>query len=166
MAKETFDFEQFLETVNGSFKGFIQGLHNYLMKNDCKVTVEEKKSGFFASYKHGKSKKAIVNLLFRKQGLIVRIYGENANNYPDFLNSLPEEMVQSIESASVCKRLVHNTCSPKCSGYDFTIGKERFQKCRYSCFEFLVSKKNNPFIKSFIENEINERTSVYVNQEL
>ena len=91
--------------------------------------------------------------------MLVRIYGEYANKYPDFLDTMPEGMAQSIKNAGECKRLVHNTCSPKCTGYDFMMGNERFQKCRYNCFEFLVTDENNPFIKSFIENELKERTA-------
>ena len=157
MAKEKYSFEQFLETVDENNQTFIQNLHDYLTDNGCKVTFEVKKSGFFASYKHVKSKKSMVNLLFRKKGLLVRIYGENTGKYLDFLSTLPVEMMQSIENAAICKRLVDNTCSPKCSGYDFTIGDARFQKCRYSCFEFRVTDENNPYIKSFIENETKGR---------
>lgn len=153
-------FEQFLEAVDADHQAFILDLHNYLTDNGCKITLEEKKSGPFASYKHTKSKKSIVNLLSRKKGMLVRIYGENANNYLDFLNALPEDMVQAIAKASICKRLVHNTCSPKCSGYDVTIKGERFQKCRYGGFEFLITDESKPYIKSFVENELNERAAV------
>ena len=159
MAQEKPSFEQLLEAVDAQYQAFVLDLHNYLLNNGCKATFEEKKSGLLGSYKHTKSKKAVMNLLFRKNGLRVRIYGENAGKYLDFLNTLPDEMVQSISGASICKRLVHNTCSPKCSGYDVTIGGERFQKCRYGCFEFLVTDQSNPYIKSFVENEIKERAA-------
>jgi len=157
VAQEKISFEQFLEAVDANYKDFIQELHNYLIENNCKVTVDEKKSGFLASYKYGKPPRAAVNFLFRKAGMLVRIYGESINKYLNFLNTLPEGMVQSIENAGACGRLVNNTCSPKCSGYDFTIGSQHFQKCRYNCFEFPVTDRNNPYIKSFVENEINER---------
>ena len=159
MAQEKIGFEQFLEVVEAKYQDFIQDMHNYLLDNGCKEKIEEKKSGFLASYKHTKLKKSIANLLFRKKGMIVRIYGENANKYLDFLNTLPEGMLEAIDSASVCKRLVYNTCSPKCSGYDFIIGNEHFQKCKYNCFEFLVTEENNPYIKSFVEHELRERTA-------
>jgi hypothetical protein len=158
--KTKINFEQFLQAVDTNNQPFVQGLHNYLLNNGCKVTFEEKKSGLLASYKHTKSKKALLNFVFRKQGIIVRIYGENAYKYLDFLNTLPEEMVQSIADATVCKRLVYNECSLKCGGYDVTIGGERFQKCRYSGFMFLVTDKSIPFIKSFVENEITERNKI------
>ena len=162
MAKEKFSIEQFLAVVDASYKPFVQDLHNYLIDGGCKATVEEKKSGFFASYKHTKSKKSIVNLLFRKAGLFVRIYGENASKYLDFLNTLPGEMVQSIEESTACKKLIDpDSCSPTCpTGYDFTIGSKHFKVCRYSGFVFLVTNKSNPYIKSFVENEMKERMAV------
>lgn len=139
---------------------FVGDLHNYLMDSGCKVTFEEKKSGYLASFKCGKPPRAIANFVFRKDGMLVRIYGEHTGGYSDFLNTLPTEMVKSIESASLCKQLDHGGCSPKCRGYDFTIGSERFQKCRYNCFEFLVTSESSAFIKSFLENELRERAAV------
>ena len=157
MAQEKINFEQFLEAVDAENKPFVEDLHGYLTGKGCKVTFEEKKSGFLASYKFGKPPKALLNFVFRKNGMLTRIYGERISGYPDFLNALPTEMVQSIEKAGECKRLVHNTCSPKCTGYDFTIGSEHFQKCRYNCFEFLMTGESNPYIKSFVEHELKER---------
>lgn len=151
------NFDQFLETVDAQHQTFVLNLHNYLLENACKVTFEEKKNGFLASYKYGKPPKSVLNFLFRKNGMLVRIYGENIIGYADFLDTLPAEMEQSIDNSGECKRLVHNTCSPKCTGYDFTIRSKYFQKCRYCCFEFLVTNENNPYIKSFIENELKER---------
>ena len=153
-------FEQFLEAADPGYHAFVQDLHDYMLDNGCKVTFEEKKTSLLGSYKHTKSKKSVINLLLKKHGLLVRIYGENTGGYLDFLNTLPEEMVQSIEGSGTCKRLVQNTCSPKCTGYDFMIGGEHFQKCKYNCFEFLVTKESAPYIKSFIEHEIRERTAV------
>jgi len=160
MATEKFSFEQFLETVDTNYQVFVQNLHNYLLDNRCKITIEEKKSGFLASYKFGKPPRAMVNFLFRKTDMFVRIYGENISEYFNFLNTLPKEMVQSIDGAGECGRLVNNTCSPKCSGYDFTIGNEHFQKCRYNCFEFLVTDESVSYIRSFVENEINARLAI------
>ena len=160
MAQEKITFEQFIEAVEVDNKPFVQGLHDYMLTNGCKASFEEKKSGYLASYKYGKPPKAVMNFVFRKQGMLTRIYGERIGNYPNFLNTLPEGMVQSIDSAGVCKRLVHNTCSPKCTGYDFMIRDKHFQKCRYNCFEFLITDDNNPYIKSFIEHELKERGAV------
>ena len=160
MSQTKLNFEQFLEAVDPGYHTFVQDLHDYMLNNGCKATYEEKKTSLLSSYKHTKTKKSVINLLLKKPGLLVRIYGENTGGYLDFLNTLPEEMVQSIESSGTCNRLAQNTCNPKCTGYDFTIGDERFQKCKYNCFEFLVTKESAPYIKSFIEHEIRERVTV------
>jgi hypothetical protein len=77
------------------------------------------------------------------------------------MNTLPEEMIKAIGKSSVCKRMIDpNTCNSRCTmGYDFIIGSKRFQKCKNSSFMFLISDENNPYIKSFIENEVTERTA-------
>ena len=157
MAQEKINFEQFLEAVSEDNKPFVQDLHEYLIDNGCKVAFEEKKSGFLASYKVGKPQRALMNFVFRKNGMLTRIYGERISGYPYFLNTLPPEMAKSIDDAGICKRLVHNTCNPKCVGYDFKIGDKHYQKCRYNCFEFLMTDESKPYIKSFVEHEIKER---------
>lgn len=157
MAQTKITFEQFMETVDADNTPFVQNLHSYLIENGCKVTFEEKKSGYLASYKYGKPLKSVLNFVFRKEGMLTRIYGERINKYPDFLNTLPIEMVQHIQNAGICKRLVNNTCSPKCNGYDFIIADEHFQKCRYNCFEFLMTEVSRPYIATFVENELKER---------
>ena len=157
MAGEKITFEQFLQTVEAEYQAFVEALHSYLLENGCKVIFEEKKSGYLASYKYGKPPKSVANFVFRKNGILVRIYGEYIGGYPDFLNTLPSEMVQSIENAGICKRLVNGGCSPKCSGYDFTIAGKRLQKCRYNCFEFLVTNESESHIKAFVAHELKER---------
>ena len=159
MAKEIIDFEQFLSTVDSNYQEFTSNLHHYLINNGCKSKFEQKSSGLFISYKDGKSKKSIANLLFRKKGLMVRIFGENVRKYIDFMSTLPENMIKAIGKSSVCRRMIDpNACNPRCTmGYDFTIGDEHFQKCKNSCFMFLISDENNPYIQTFIENEVTER---------
>ncbi|MCL2839691.1 MAG: hypothetical protein FWE05_02875 [Defluviitaleaceae bacterium] len=155
MPKETISFTQFMEAVEADNKIFIQALHDFLMEKSCKLTIEEKKSGFMASYKY--NKKSIINFLFRKTGMLVRVYGENASKYPHFLDTLPEEMTQHIKDWGICKRLVHNTCNSRCAGYEFMLDNAFMQKCKYGCFDFHVTEGNNPYIQSFIEHEIKER---------
>jgi len=158
--KEKIIIEQFLDAVDAEHWPFVEEMHSYLLESGCKVTFEEKKSGYLASYKRGKPLRALANFVFRKNGMLVRIYGEHVGGYGDFLNTLPAEMVKSIEGASLCKQLDHGGCSDKCRGYDFAIGGERFQKCRYDCFEFLVTDQSSAQIKAFLENELRERAAV------
>jgi len=152
MAKEKITFEQFFEVVDAENKPFVQDLHNFMMVSGCKVSFEEKKIGYLASYKYGKPPKSVMNFVFRKHGMLTRIYGEHNNNYADFLNTLPAEMVAAIGNAGDCR-----PCSTKCKGYSFTIDDAHFQKCRYNCFEFLMTGETNPFIKSFVEHELQAR---------
>ena len=147
-------FDQFFEAVSTDNKAFVKQLHEYLLEIGCKVTFEEKKSGFLASYKYGKPPKAVMNFVFRKDGMITRIYGEEISGYSEFLNTLPHEMVQHIQGAGVCNRIVNNTCSPKCNGYDFEIAGVRYQKCRYNCFEFLMTEESKPYIMAFVQHEL------------
>jgi len=147
MAKIT--HEQFLEATNEDNKGFVQEIHDYLLENGCKAAFEEKANGYLASYKYGKPPRAFLNFLIKSHDTKARIYGENAGGYAEFLNSLPCEMVEQIEAASDCK-----PCSEKCSGgYRF----QNLRKCRYSCFEFLMTDASRPYIKGFIEQELAQR---------
>jgi len=159
MAQIKISSEQFLGAAAPDNQAFVQDLHNYLLGKSCKTSFEEKKTSLLASYKYGKPPKALINLLLRPRGLSVRIYGENTGQYLDFMQTLPAEMVASIAGAPICGRLVQNTCSPKCSGYDVTIGGQRLQKCRYGGFEFLVTDESSPYIEAFIEHEIKARTA-------
>lgn len=159
MAKEEIKFNDFLVSVEPDNQDFIRDLHDYLVDNDCKEKIESKSSGYFVTYAHGKTKKSVINLLFRKKGLIIRIYGENVGKYLGFINSLPPDMVKAINKAGVCKRLVNpDACNPRCTtGYDFVINGLRYQKCKNSCFQFDINSKNNPFIRTFCENEVTAR---------
>ena len=161
MAKEEIGFDQFLADVDPAYQNFIGGLHQYLIDNGCKAKVELKKSGNFVAYTHGKSKRSVANLLFRKKGLIARIYGEKAGRYLAFMDTLPDEMFFAIQKAPVCKRLINpENCNPKCSmGYDFVTRGAHFQKCKNNCFMFDVNEGNNPYIQAFLENEIRERAA-------
>lgn len=159
MTKETIPFENFLWDVEPRYLGFVNTLHELFLENACTFRIEQKSSGYLVSYIHSPSKKVILNFVFRKKGLIARIYGDHVNEYPAFMNQLPADMVRSVEKAPDCKRLKNpETCNPKCSmGYDFEMGNQHFQKCRYNCFMFTVSEENNPFILSFVENELGKR---------
>jgi len=157
MPSEKIVFEQLLEAVETEQQGFIEEIHNYLQENGCKSSYELKKNGPLASYKYGKPPRTLLNFIFRNGKILIRIYGENVNKYENFLSALPKEMVNSLRTSGDCGRLTKNTCSTKCSGYDFMIGAEHFQKCRYSCFELLVTEHNNPYIKQFINHELDER---------
>ena len=162
MAKAEYQFEDFLMNVDDNYKEFANKINEILLQNSYKVKIEAKASGFFVSYAHPKTKRSILNFLFRKKGLLVRVYADNCDKYSNVLNGMPQKIKAKIEKASVCKRLISpQECNPKCiMGYDFYIGDDRFQKCRYSCFELDVDSESIPFLHEFITSEIKERLIV------
>lgn len=154
MAAEKLGFQDFIGTVEGDASEFITELHRLLTEGGCKIEVKEAKSGYVVSYRY--DKKTIMNYVFRKKGMIARIYGNHVIDYMAFLDTLPDGMVKAIQDAPYCKRLLNpNDCNPKCAmGNDFILRGQREQKCRYSAFMFLLCEENNPFIKSFIMHEL------------
>lgn len=159
--KNEIPFDDFLNEVDPRYQEFVRELHEHLLGSGCKMKIELKSSGHLVSYTHTPSKKVILNFVFRKKGLITRIYGDNVSRYLTLMESLPSGMIQSIAKSPVCKRLLNpDDCNPRCSmGYDFEIHGERYQKCRYNCFMLDVNEENNSWIRSMIEHEIKERTT-------
>lgn len=150
-------FKDFMELVDPQHRDFVSEIDNYLTKNSYVVQVKPTSSGYLVSYITKKPKKTMINFVFRKSGIIIRIYASNVNKYLEFLDTLPEEMIDTMNKASVCKRLVNpDDCNPKCAmGYDFIVRGERYQKCRNSAFMFLLTEESNPYIMAFLEHEIN-----------
>ena len=155
-------YENFLNEVHPVYREAADQIHDYLLRSGCKIKIQPAKSGYVVSYSDPRTKKVAANFVFRKNGLIIRIYGENFNKYIDFLEELPAGMIKSMEKSAVCKRLIDpSKCNSRCGmGYDFTVKGVRFQKCRYGCFMFEINDENIPFIKAFVENEIRERIAV------
>ena len=159
MEKVKYQFEDFLSEVGADDREFVCKIHESLLHDDYRIKIECKASGLFVSYSHTKSKRSIVNFLFRKNGLFVRVYADHLGKYADFLNILPERMEKEIRKAPVCKRLINpEDCNPKCiTGYDFSIRDSRYQRCRYMCFQFAIHREAIPVLSKFIENERKER---------
>ena len=162
MNKKEFRYEDFLEEVNPIYRDFVNQTNEYLLQNDCKLKIELAKSGYLASYSYTKTKRVIANFVFRKNGLIIRIYGDFVNKYIDFIDTLPAGMIKAIDKAPACKRLIDPTkCNSRCTlGYDFTVKGSHYQKCRYNCFMFEVNDEHIPYITAFLENEIRERSAL------
>lgn len=151
---EKYTFQDFLDMVDEETQKFVSDLHEELTGHGCKAEVKSAKSGYVVTY--SLNKKAIANYVFRKKGLVARIYASRIIQYMDILDTLPDEMVQDIRKAPVCKRLIDPAaCNQKCSmGYDFILKGERQQKCRNNAFMFLLSKENKPFVKSLLLHEV------------
>lgn len=153
MMGEKDTFQDFLACVDGENREFVSDLHDELTKRGCKTEVKPAKSGYVVSYIL--NKKTIANYVFRKKGLLARIYAGHIAQYMELLEEMPDGMARSVQEAPVCKRLVDPAaCNQKCSmGYDFILRGERLQRCRNNAFLFLLNEESRPFIKSLLLHE-------------
>lgn len=151
---EKYTFQDFLASVDGENQKFVSDLHDELMQLGCKIDVKSAKSGYVVSY--SLNKKTIANYVFRKKGLIARIYAGHIAQYMEILDALPDSMVRSIQEAPICKRLVDPAaCNQKCSmGYDFILKGEHLQRCRNNAFMFLLDEESRAHVKSLLLHEV------------
>jgi hypothetical protein len=152
------NFDDFIMSVAPQYQGFAQEINSYLLQNGCMLKMAQAKNGLVVSYQHPAKKRVLMNFVFRKKGLVARVYGEHVGEYPGFLESMPDSMRASIQKAPPCKRFDDPPkCSPKCSGYVFSIDGTQYQKCRYNCFMYEVNDESIPFITAHIEKELAAR---------
>ena len=158
--RETYTFQDFLASVDGENQKFVSDLHDELTQLGCKIDVKAAKSGYVVSY--SLNKKTVANYVFRKKGLIARIYAGHIAQYMDVLDTLPDSMVRSIQEAPICKRLVDPAaCNQRCSmGYDFILKGERLQRCRNNAFMFLLDEESRPHMKSLLLHEVKAAAQV------
>lgn len=152
-------FDAFIEMVEPQHRGYVCELHELFTQNGCAAEIKPTRSGYLVSYKTMPSKKSIANFVFRKSGLLLRIYADCVNRYEPLLLSLPDSMLTAIQKATDCKRLTQTgACNSRCPmGYDFTIRGERYQKCRTSAFFFQVNEENEPHLRALLEQELAAR---------
>lgn len=149
-------FTAFLNTVDPRFHAFTIDLNELLLEHGYKFESKEAKSGYVISYIGKKSKRTLLNCVFRKAGMILRLYPTHLGAYEDFVSTLPDSMKQEIHKGSVCKRLVDpSACNSRCPmGYTFTMDGEQQIKCRYSAFFFLLNEESAPYLRQFVEKEL------------
>ena len=151
-------FDDFIISVVPHYQGFARSINDYMLNNGCALKITTAKNGFVVSYQHLAKKRVVMNFVFRKKGLVVRIYGDHVGEYPEFLEKFPETMKESIRKAPSCKRFdTPPKCNSKCGGYVFNLGNTQYQKCRYSCFMYVVDDERIPFITAHIERELAAR---------
>ena len=151
---EKYTFKDFLATVDGADQAFVSDLHDELTALGCKMDVKAAKSGYVVSYTL--NKKTVANYVFRKKGLIARIYAGHIIQYMEVLDTLPDGMARSIQDAPICKRLADPAaCNPKCSmGYDFFLKGEHLQRCRNNAFMFVLDEESKPYVKALLLQEV------------
>lgn len=161
MAAPELQFANFLLDVHPAQRQWVEDLHAFLLAQDCKAKLQMAKSGYVVSYVDGRGKRTLMNYIFRKSGLMVRLYGDHLNQYLDALAALPESMQKIMAKAPVCRRLVNPTdCNPRCqTGYDYTLGDAHYQKCRYSGLLFPVNEETEAALRTLVEREAALRTT-------
>ena len=159
MAAQKAGYEDFIAAVSDKDKEFVNEVNACMLENGCKLEVKPAKAGYVAAYKFLKTKKSIANFVFRKKGLMIRIYGDGIKAYEHIMDELNDGMAAEVKKASPCKRLLDAAaCSDKCvMGYDFMLKGERQQKCRYSGLMFTVCEQNNPHIMAIVRGELEQR---------
>lgn len=154
-------FEDFLKDVHPALIPAVADMNEVLLHRGCKLEIKPAKSGYVASYISPGDKRTLFNYIFRKKGMMVRIYGDNINGYIDLFQHAPASVLSAIDKAGVCKRLIDPAkCNSRCpTGYDFMLNGKHYQKCRYGGLMFLLDDETTPFARAVIERELEARSA-------
>ena len=85
-------FMLFLNDIPAESQGFVLELDKYLTSKGSKRTIKAAKSGFVTSYASPVTGKALLNYVFRKTGVKMRIYAQSIGEHSVILSDLPENM--------------------------------------------------------------------------
>ncbi|MDL2250807.1 hypothetical protein LJC51_09155 [Lachnospiraceae bacterium OttesenSCG-928-J05] len=159
MANEKGTFKDFLSSVEPEHQAFVEKLNYELTEQGCDLVIKEAKSGYTASYQL--AKKTVMNWVFRKSGVLARIYGDNVNKYEDIIASLPSDMQKKMTDSRDCKRLIDpEACSPTCvKGFVYTLDNATHKKCRNDGMFFLLTKDTAEHISNLVCAEVNVRAT-------
>ena len=154
MAKEKVSFKDFLSAVAPEHQAFVEKLHNKLIEQGCELVIKEAKSGYAASYQL--KKKTVMNWVFRKSGVLARVYGDNVSKYEDTIASLPADMQKKMTASRDCKRLIDpDACSPTCvKGFVYTLNGDKHKKCRNDGMFFLLTDESAEHIAGLVCAEV------------
>ena len=151
-------YDDFLPSVEEENMSFVTTMHSFLMENGCKVEVKEAKSGFVVSYSYTKDKKkvALMNYVFRKKGMLARVYAKHIAMYQDILTGFPEEMKKEMLKAGDCLRLNKiSECCPSCAaGFAYRMDGTDYKKCRNSAFFWLLTDESRSYVEQVVRKEI------------
>ena len=148
-------FKLFLNEIPSECHDFVTELDKYLIDKGCKRTIKTAKSGFVTSYSSPKSDRALLNYVFRKNCVKMRIYAANIKEYEEVLSNIPDNMKKDIIKGGDCKKLIGLNCTPTCSGgYSFHMDGVDYKKCKNMAFFHSLENRNFSAIKKIIEAEI------------
>lgn len=150
-------FMLFLNDIPSEDQGFVLELDKYLTSKGSKRTIKAAKSGFVTSYASPVTGKALLNYVFRKASVKMRIYAQSIGGHSEILSDIPEKMKADIKKSGDCKKLNGLNCSPTCSGgYEFTMDGEKFKKCKNMAFFHSLTEENYDAITKLIRSELGE----------
>ncbi len=95
-----------LDDIPAECQGYVLEPDKYLTENGCKRTIKSAKSGFVTSYSSIKMGRALLNYVFRKTGVKMRIYAQNIGEYDYILTDFPDNMKKDIVKAGDCLPLL------------------------------------------------------------
>ena len=154
MEKETILLKEFLLAVAPEYREFVEKLNNKLIEQGCNLVIKQAKSGYAVSYQL--EKKTVMNWVFRKAGVLARIYGDNAGEYEEIIASLPADMQKKMTASRDCKRLIDpNACSDTCvKGFVYTLKGDTYKKCRNDGMFFLLTNETAEHIDRLVCAEV------------
>jgi len=155
MTKNSIPFESFLASVD-EHQSFYMTMDDMLRESGYTRKIELKKSGYIVSYIANSDKKTLVNYVKRKKGILIRIYGDHADEYPEVFDTLTTSMKKTISKSGDCKRLIDpEACNSNCKmGVPILMDGKIYSKCRFSALFFLVSEDNYEGIEAIVKKEL------------
>lgn len=148
-------FQLFLNDIPVESQGFVLELDQLLTAKGSKRTIKSAKSGFVTSYSSPTSGRALLNYVFRKSGVKMRIYAEHIGEHPEILSDFPAHLKAEIIKAGDCKKLTGGSCSPTCTaGYSFVMDGVEYKKCKNTAFFHSLTEENFEYILRLIKVEI------------
>ncbi|MCR5230920.1 MAG: hypothetical protein K6D03_12420 [Solobacterium sp.] len=149
-------FTEYQDLLPLEIRETVQIIHAELSAMGFTEEIKEAKSGPVLSYM--KDKKVLLNYVYRKSGIKVRLYAAGTAACEDCLAVLPDSMKAELKKAADCKKLNGQPCTPACpGGYTYTLDGELLKKCRSMAFLMTLNQKTAEYIHSLILHEAEER---------
>ena len=150
------EFTEYQDLLPIEIRETVQNIHAELSAMDFTEEIKEAKSGPVLSYM--KDSKVLLNYVYRKSGIKVRLYAAGIAAYGDCLAALPDSMKTELKKATDCKKLNGLPCTPTCpGGYTYTLDGELLKKCRSTAFLMTLNQKTAEYIQTLILREAGER---------
>ncbi len=149
-------FAEYQDLLPSEILETVQSIHAELSAMGFAEEIKEAKSGPVLSYR--KDRKVLLNYVYRKSGIKVRLYAAGIAAYEDCLSALPDRMKAELKKAADCKKLHGLACTPACpGGYTYTLDGEVLKKCRSMAFLMTLNQRTAMSVQALILREAGER---------